>query len=172
MAETTDLGSVGPGVSRRLAVVSRTTLLVLVWWVLSDGAAASWWIGGPAVIAAAAVSMVMLPPQRFSWLALFRFMPFFVRHSLLGGVDVARRTFHPALPIDPDLVEYRVGLPPGLPRVVMACVVNLLPGTLVAMFDQSLLKVHVLDRREDYRAELETIERGIAGMFRVMPGAE
>lgn len=85
--------------------------------------------------------------------------------SLLGGADVARRAFQPNLPIAPDLIEYPLRLPPGLPLVFMTNTVNLLPGTLTAEFDEGVLKVHVLDRHNDYTTELETLEQRVAQIF-------
>ena len=85
--------------------------------------------------------------------------------SLLGGADVAWRAFHPGMPIAPDFIEYPLRLPPGLPQVFMANTVSLLPGTLSAALDRSVLKVHVLDSRRGVLTELETMERSVARMF-------
>jgi multicomponent Na+:H+ antiporter subunit E len=85
--------------------------------------------------------------------------------SLLGGVDVARRALHPDLPIAPGLIEYPLRLPPGLPQVFMANTVSLLPGTLSAALDRSVLTVHVLDRRTGFLADLKTVEQSVARLF-------
>jgi multicomponent Na+:H+ antiporter subunit E len=143
-------------------IVSRGALFSLLWGILSQGAASSWWIGVPAVLLAVAVSAALLPPAPFVWSQFLRFMPFFFLRSLLGGADVAWRAFHPGMPIAPDLIEYRLRLPPGLPRALMASAVSLLPGTLSASLDQDLLKVHVLDRRSDFCAELNAVEQRVA----------
>ena len=45
-----------------------------------------------------------------------------------GGADVARRAFHPRLPVAPQLIDYPFRLPPGLPRVILVNTVRLLPG--------------------------------------------
>ena len=147
------------------AVMSRGVLFTAIWWVLTGGAASSWWIGAPAVLLALVVSIALLPPIRFSWFEFLKFIPFFILRSLLGGADVARRAFLPGLPIAPELVEYRLRLPPGPPRVFMAGTVNLLPGTLSAAFDQNVLKVHVLDSGKAFDAELEAVEQSVARMF-------
>lgn len=146
-------------------IVSRGALFLLIWWALTDGVASSWWIGVPAVLLATTVSIALLPPARFLWFELLRFVPFFLRHSFLGGADVARRAFQPRMPIAPDLVKYPLRLPPGLPRVFMANIVNLLPGTLSTAFDENALNVHVLDSGTGYLAELEAVERSVARMF-------
>jgi len=87
--------------------------------------------------------------------------------SLMGGADVAWQAFHPDLPIAPDLIEYPLRLPPGLPRVFMANTVTLLPGTLSAELDRSVLHVHVLDSRKNFVAELEVVEENVARVFGV-----
>lgn len=145
----------------------RLMLLAGIWWGLSGGAPASWWIGVPAVLLATAASVALLPPIPLVWHELPRFIPFFLARSLSGGVDVAWRALHPSLPIAPVLVEYPLQLPPGLPRVFMANSVSLLPGTLSAALDQSLLKVHLLDGRKDFLAELKDLEQRVARLFGV-----
>ncbi|GJL77429.1 MAG: hypothetical protein NPINA01_04180 [Nitrospinaceae bacterium] len=147
------------------AMISRVGVFLLIWWILTDGAPSSWWIGVPAVLLAGIVSAALIPPVPIVWLELLKFVPFFLLHSLLGGVDVARRAFQPNLPIAPGLIEYPFQLPQGLPLVFMTTIVNLLPGTLIAEFDQSLLKVHVLDRRKDFMTELEAVEQRVARIF-------
>lgn len=146
-------------------IVSRAVLFSLVWWILADGAAPSWWIGGPAVLLAVIASVALLPPVPLVWYELLRFAPSFFMRSLLGGVDVARRAFHPGMPIAPDLIEYPLRLPPGLPRVFMANTVSLLPGTLSAALDRSFLTVHVLDRRTGFLADLAAVEYDVARIF-------
>lgn len=145
--------------------VSWCGLYLFIWWVLTDGTASSWWIGVPAVLVAVTVSIGLIPPVPLIWLELFKFVPFFLLHSLLGGADVARRVFQGNLSIAPDLIEYPYRLPPGLPLMFMINIVNLLPGTLVAEFDQSMLKVHVLDRHKDFMIEIEMVELRVARIF-------
>lgn len=146
-------------------IVSRGVLFTLIWGILTDGAATSWWIGVPTVLLAVATSTALLPQTPFVWYEVLKFIPFFLRHSLIGGADVAWRSFHPDLPISPDLLKYLLRLPPGLPRVFMTNTVSLLPGTLSAVLDGSILIVHVLDSRRDVLAELEALEQRMARMF-------
>ena len=147
------------------ALISRTVLFSLIWWVLTDGALLSWWIGIPMVVLAIAVSAALLPAQQLIWYELLTFVPFFLLRSLLGGVDVAWRAFHPSMPISPDLVEYQTRLPPGLPQVFMANTISLLPGTLSTALDRGVIKVHVLDRGSDFLAELVAVEQRVARLF-------
>jgi multicomponent Na+:H+ antiporter subunit E len=150
---------------RGFTLLSRGFMFAFIWWILSDGAIASWLIGIPAVLLAVAASVALVPPVPVVWSELLRFVSFFVLHSLLGGVDVARRAFHPDMPIDPDLIAYPLRLPQGLPQVIMANIISLLPGTLSATLDQNVLKVHVLDRQTGFLAELEALERHVARML-------
>lgn len=150
---------------RGATIMVRALLFSLIWWILSDGAIASWLIGVPAVLLAVAASVALLPPVTVAWSGLLRFVPFFLRHSLLGGLDVARRAFLPDMPINPDLIAYPLRLPPGLPRVFMANTVSLLPGTLCAALDHNVLTVHVLDRQTGFLAELQAVEQRVARMF-------
>ncbi len=146
-------------------MLSRSGLFALLWWILADGAESSWWIGVPAVLVAVAASTLLLPPLPFLWHELLRFAPLFLIRSLLGGVDVARRAFHPEMPIAPDIIAYRLKLPPGLPRVFMANTISLLPGTLSAGLDRDVLQVHILGGRKGFLAEIESVEKGVARLF-------
>lgn len=147
-------------------VVSRALLFSPLWWALTDGTAGSWWIGAPAVVGAVIISATLVPPLGLVWREVMRFVPFFLWHSLKGGVDVAWRAFHLRMPITPELVEYPLRLPPGLPRVILANTVSLLPGTLSAELGGQVLKVHVLDSLGDFLAELEALEQRVGSMFR------
>jgi len=147
------------------SILSRGVVLSLIWWMLSDGAATSWWIGVPAVLLALGASIVLIPITAFNWLELLRFAPFFLLHSLLGGIDVARRAFPRRIPIAPVVVEYPLRLPPGPAQVFMANTVSLLPGTLVAGLDNNVLNVHVLAKETEFLTELEIVEQRVARIF-------
>jgi len=72
----------------------RAVLFALLWWMLTEGAADSWLVGAPVVVLAALASGVLLPGTSWSLPGLLRFIPFFLWHSLRGGVDVAGRALH------------------------------------------------------------------------------
>lgn len=147
------------------AIVSRSLLFSIMWWALTDGAVGSWWIGAPAVVCAVIVSVVLLPSSGIVWLEVMGFVPFFLWHSLKGGVDVAWRAFHPRMPITPELIEYPLRLPNGLPQVMLVNTVSLLPGTLSADLDGRVLKVHVLDSRGDFLTGLKVLEQRAGRMW-------
>jgi multicomponent Na+:H+ antiporter subunit E len=129
---------------RRWAVQSAIVLAVL--WLALDGLANPL-PGLLLALVGAALGAWLAPGESYPWrpLRLLRFFAWFLRESLRGGVDVAARALHPRLPIAPCLVEYRIGLPPGMPRTVMMSVLSLLPGTLSAdLGDDGRLTVHAL----------------------------
>jgi len=146
-------------------IVTRGILFSLIWWVLTNGDASSWWIGAPAVVLSVMASIALIPPLPLVWSAWVRFVPFFFARSLMGGIDVAWRVFHPHLPIAPELIEYPLRLPPGLAQVIMVNTLSLLPGTLSAELGQSVLKIHVLDSGSDFKSEIVVIEQHVARMF-------
>ncbi len=147
-------------------LVTRSILLLLLWWILSSGSTDSLWLGIPASIIVAVISLVVLSPVQFSWPAFFGFVPFFILHSIRGGLDVGRRAFHPALPISPQMIEYSVSLPEGsIARIFFSNIVNLLPGTLSTGFDGNILRVHVLDRSGKHQDEIEVFEVRVARIF-------
>jgi len=146
-------------------IVWRAGLFLLLWWTLTDGDTSSWWFGIPVILLATTVSITMIPPIMLVWSEILRFIPFFLLHSLLGGIDVARRVFQPKMTIAPDLFKYPMRLAPGLPQVLMANTVGLLPGTLSTGIEHNVLTVHALDKSADVLAELEAVERSVARMF-------
>jgi multicomponent Na+:H+ antiporter subunit E len=147
------------------AVASRTLLFAVCWWAITEGEPSSWGVGGVAVIAALYLSLRLRPPRRLRVVALLQFIPLFLWRSLAGGLDVARRALSPAMPLQPALREFRTVLPAGLPRVVFANVVSLLPGTLCADLVEDRLCLHVLSDAADNEEDLRRLERGVARIF-------
>lgn len=148
-------------------ILRRGSLFALVWWIVVEGEAGSLWIGAPAVLVATMTSVLLHSPATLLWYELFRFVPFFLIHSLIGGADVAWRAIHPRMPIAPHFIKYPIQLPSGLPRVFMANTVSLLPGTLSVDLASSYLMVHVLAERNDVVSELSKLEQRVAALFGV-----
>ncbi|MGB5443421.1 MAG: hypothetical protein WBN57_12505, partial [Gammaproteobacteria bacterium] len=76
------------------SILIRTAILAGLWWLIVQGRADSWLIGLPAV-ALASFASVWLGNQALPRLTLTRlpgFLGLFLRESVRGGVDVARRT--------------------------------------------------------------------------------
>lgn len=147
------------------ALLLRAAMFALLWLVLAEAEPASWWIGLPAVVIAAVLSLRLLPPETLSPRGIALLPPFFLWHSLRGGIDVAWRALHPRLPIEPALIEHRLRLQSVLQRACMIDIVSLLPGTLSATLEGNTLTVHVLNRHVGIEHELQALETVIAGIF-------
>ncbi len=142
---------------------------IIGWWILSGGALGSWLVGGPVVVLVAIAVRRWRPDraQEVHWPAVPSFVLFFLGRSLIAGVDVARRTLLPSMPLAPAVLSYRTSLPNGTPMVFFAGVVSLLPGSLSVSVNHSTVDVHVLDNAMDTQRDLEQVEQRISAIFRV-----
>lgn len=149
------------------AFLWRGALFALLWWALTDGRPDSWGVGGVAVAFATAASLRLLPPvpTYVSRIGLLRFLIFFVRESLRGGVQVAWFALRPRLALKPGIHEVELRLPAGLSRVLLADTLSLLPGTLSVELDGDRLCLHVLDATAPIEAEVRTAETRLAQML-------
>jgi multicomponent Na+:H+ antiporter subunit E len=161
-----------PELARAASV--RAVVLVAVWWSLAEGDLDSWTLAVVALPLALLASLALLPPSGLHArpAGLLRLAAFFVRQSLAGGADVARRAVDPALPLAPGFVEYRLRLPVGAPRIVFAATVSLLPGTLSARLGPRSLTIHLLDGRLPVEETLGELERRVGAAFGLPPAGE
>ncbi len=143
-----------------------------LWAALSGGAVDTWLVGVPVVVAATATSLRLRPHLTTWWSlpGLLRFLALFLRESVRGGIDVARRAFHPDLPLRPGLVRFETRLPTGPAEVALINAVSLLPGTLGADLRGRELTLHVLDASAPVEAETRALEAAIAAVFRIPLG--
>jgi multicomponent Na+:H+ antiporter subunit E len=148
-----------------------TAVLAALWWLIAGGERGAWLVGLPAVLAAAAagVSLVGRPPSRLSLAGLPGFITVFLRESLCGGVDVARRTLGRRLRIKPGFRTYPMVLSDPLARVLMVNCISLLPGTLAVDLDNDQVLLHLLDSDVDPEPDLLRLEQAIAGLVRPRP---
>ena len=155
--------------SRAFPIAARTAWLTLVWLIVAGPEPGSWIVGVPTVAVAAWASMQLAQPlpYRIAWLAIPRFIGYFLTESLRGGWDVAMRTLAPRLRIHPGQLRYTTGLPDGMPMALFAGCVSLLPGTLSIHIDGRDLFLHVLDTEPDPVPQLRELERHIASMLRI-----
>jgi multicomponent Na+:H+ antiporter subunit E len=140
-----------------------------LWWLISEGDPTSWLVGLPTVLAAAAISTWLAPPSAWRWTlrGIPRFVWYFGRSSIAGGFDVAWRAVHPGLPIEPGIIEYRLRLPQGTPRVFFANAISLCPGTVSMQMRDDRLLVHVLNMRQSVHQRLGEFERVVSVLFGV-----
>lgn len=143
-----------------------------IWFLLTGAEATSWVVGVPAVLIASGLSLKLaLPSQyRISLVGVCRFIPFFLRQSLHGGIDVMRRALSSRQLLDPGLVSYTTFLPEGSSRIFFANTISLLPGTLSAELHGNSVIIHTLDRGLPIWANIQGLEYHIAALIRISSG--
>lgn len=148
---------------------ARAVILAGLWWLLVQGQADTWLVGLPAVAAAALASIRTgsRTMRRLSLTGLLVFVALFLRESIRGGIDVARRTLEPGLRIQPGFRKYRLRINDPAARVLLINCIGLLPGTLAAEIDGDLAELHLLDTRDNPEPQLLQLEQAIARLFRL-----
>ncbi len=134
--------------------------------MLTGGDSASWVLGVPAVLLAYAVTVILAPTAFFSLnpVGLLTFIPYFIMLSAMSGIDVLRRTFSRVPRIDPAVFSFKTRLE-GNPRILLANIISLLPGTLSADLQGDEIRVHVLDREIPAEKSIRSLENRIDQIF-------
>ncbi|MEE4271033.1 MAG: Na+/H+ antiporter subunit E [Thermoanaerobaculales bacterium] len=147
-------------------------MLALIWFGFNGSDTASWIVGVPSVLIAAwaATRYPGRRSLRFRLTGFVGYSVYFLRQSLLGGWDVARRVLTRDMPIEPGHVSYTTALPAGPARDLLLSTISLLPGTLSAGLDGDRIDVHALDATSDVEADLGRLERRVAGVFSTPEG--
>jgi multicomponent Na+:H+ antiporter subunit E len=156
--------------SKGIALLGRILLFSGLWWVLTEDYPGSWTFGLPVAVLAALTSLAFRSPPGYRWrlAGALPFIPYFIRQSWRGGLDVAGRAFHPRLPLAPGLLDFALRLPPGPARIFFADTMSLLPGTCSVELDpQGRLRIHALDTTSLKEADLRQLEHLVAAMFGV-----
>lgn len=157
-----------------MAPAFRFLLMLLVWLVITGGARDAWLPGLLVAAAAAALGLRLLPPHRplLRWAQVPLVALQFVRGSLAGGIDVARRALHPRGQVRPGWIRQPLGLPPGPGRKAFTDMISLMPGTLPAGDDGEVLLVHCIDGGQEMAQVIAGQERafGRALGLREPPG--
>lgn len=154
---------------RLVRLAGRVALFAALWWLLNGGDARSWVVGGPVVLAAAALSLWLQPERtwRWRWAGVLPMAWFFLRESVRGGFDVARRALRPNPALQPGVLRFRTRLPGGSARLLFMGLNSLLPGTLVMGLEDDMLQVHALDCSPGVETELRALEQRVARLFGV-----
>jgi len=103
--------------------------------------------------------MRLLNPVSYFWMFVYLFV--FSYYAIKGGVDVAWRVLHPAMPISPGIVKVRSVLKTDTGRTMLANSITLTPGTLtIDVTDEGVFYIHWLSVRSvDEEAAAEQILR-------------
>jgi multicomponent Na+:H+ antiporter subunit E len=150
---------------RLIAVVHRAALFGGLWAVLVRLDPLGLAVGGVIVPLAVSASLRSIPVRSpLDLWRLARHLPRFVAGSIAGGVDVARRAFAPAMPLDPDWLRVKTSLSDGA-RTALGAEISLMPGTLAAGAEEDYLLVHVLARKGNAESEIAALEAEIAALI-------
>ena len=143
-----------------------------VWFTLTGTEATSWVVGVPAVLTVSGLSLMLAPPSqyRISLVGVFRFIPFFLRQSFHGRIDVMRRALSSRQLIDPGLVSYTTFLPEGSARIFFANTISLLPGTLSAELNGNSVTIHTIDRGLPIWANIQGLEYHVVALIQISTG--
>jgi multicomponent Na+:H+ antiporter subunit E len=146
---------------RRRAAIARGAGFLALWVVLIGLDPIDLAVGACAAAAATWTSLRLLPPEagRVRFAVLVALLPRFLWQSVVAGVDVARRAFHPRVPLQPDFVAYPVNLPRGQARNAFETITSLLPGTVPCDEDAQTIIYHCLDIGQPVVEQLAADER-------------
>ncbi len=136
-----------------------------LWFVLMPSTkAADLGFGLAAAAAATWASLRLMPPSagRLRFLGLLAYLPHFIGHSILAGVDIARRAFHPRLPLTPGFVTCRTRMPAGRARNEFASITSLMPGSVPAGEDRDGIVYHCLDMDQPVAQQIAAEEARLA----------
>ena len=135
----------------------RFGIFVALWLVLDGVKPAGLLIGLPAAALAAWISVLLLPPSRSRprLMALLSLGWHFLWSSVVAGVDVAIRAFHPRLPLRTGFVTCECGIPTGSRRDLFLGMGSLMPGTLpVAEDEGGRIVLHCLDTEQPVAGQM------------------
>ena len=89
----------------------------------------------------------LLNPVSYFWAFVYIFV--FSYYAIKGGVDVAWRVLHPAMPINPGIVKVKSVLKTDTGRTMLANSITLTPGTLtMEVTDDGVFYIHWLNVRD------------------------
>ena len=144
----------------------------LIFWLVLDGVKpAGLLIGLPAAALAAWISLLLLPPSRSRprLVALLSLGWHFLWSSVVAGVDVAIRAFHPRLPLRTGFVTCECGIPTGSRRDLFLGMGSLMPGSLpVAEDADGRIVLHCLDTEQPLAGQMADHE---ARLMRALGGS-
>jgi multicomponent Na+:H+ antiporter subunit E len=146
--------------------IFRWIIFALIWWGLSMGKISQPFLIMFVITISAALSSLLIPPQNIRITGIIRFTPFFIRLSVLGGLDVASRAFRPSMPLNTGFMNYNLKLANSTARVIFVWVVSLLPGTASVQLVGENLRIHVLDQELSHKQRLRELEKHVAALFR------
>lgn len=151
--------------SRGVGLVLSFATWLALWALLSSSQ--GWEFGVPlALLAAWAGWRANLHVEPLYLRYLPAFIGFFLIELCLGGWDVARRAWHPQLPIEPGWVCYEMETTEPRARLLLSALVGLFPGTLASHTEGHTLHLHALDHRQDWHGTVARLEKHLDRLLR------
>ena len=76
-----------------------------------------------------------------------RFLPWLLWQIVLANIDLALRTLHPKMPINPMLINFKNNLKTDLGMVILANSITLTPGTVTIDVNENKFLIHVISEK-------------------------
>ena len=76
-----------------------------------------------------------------------KFLPWLLWQIVLANIDLAIRTLHPKMPINPMLINFKNNLKTDLGMVILANSITLTPGTVTIDVNKNEFLVHVISEK-------------------------
>ena len=76
-----------------------------------------------------------------------RFLPWLLWQIVLANIDLALRTLHPKMPINPMLINFKNNLKTDLGMVILANSITLTPGTVTIDVNENEFLIHVISEK-------------------------
>ncbi|TVP57890.1 MAG: cation transporter [Halomonadaceae bacterium] len=145
----------------------RLVAMLALWLVLTEGSAQNLWFGLITAVIATWVSLIVVRPSTIRWrpVPALVFIPYFLRRSLLGGIDVAMRAFSPHMHLEPTLRSYQLRLQRPPQQAFLAWIITLSPGTSSVELSDGQLTVHLLDQELLSEPALRALEAKVTKLF-------
>ena len=104
-------------------------------------------------------------PKFRLWGKILLYIPWLFFKIVQSSLHVSKLILHPALPIDPKLIDIKANLGHHAAVVLLGNSITLTPGTITAEVDRNTLIVHALDEASGEDVTNKTFESRIAGMY-------
>ncbi len=117
---------------------------------------------------AALISYKLLRPGK-NVVTLARFIlyiPWLIYEIILANFDVAYRTLHPKMPIDPEVIQFKSFLKSDIALTTFANSITLTPGTLTVNAEEGMFSVHVLTNKAKSELLSGEMQRKVAQIYK------
>jgi len=151
-------------------------LFVIFWLIFTEMQLASFIVGVFFILAAVVVSNFLTRVQikaekaehSIQWLAIPRFVVFFLVQSIIGGIDTAKHAFSPTLKMSPGFAYYKLNyLTQDINTDLFFNLLSLLPGSLYVTNEKEGIVIHFLSLNESSLASIVKCEQAVATLYNI-----